>query len=631
MGGVFGWGAMLLRDVFSRIPREEQWVVGALSAAFVFLVLASAAAIVGTVRSANAENWVVHTVEVRRLNQEIYSTVQSAALGTRGYVINHEPTYLEGIGEARTRTPAMLKHLEFLVRDNPAQVARVRDLAAAINRELTTLDGTIALAAHTPRGDIAIRATPLTAVRDGSEAVDRAEIDLMRQRQHRAALERGVLLAAVIASLLAAGALAWFVLRSTQHNLELVEDRNIRLAAEMEGRMRAEAQLRQAQKMEALGQLTGGVAHDFNNMLAIIIGNMDLLQRKLAKGETKIGVYADNAMSGAQRAAVLTQSLLAFSRQQPLEPKSLDVNKTVAEMSRLLERTLGEPVAVETVLAGGLWPAFIDGAQLESAMLNLGVNARDAMANGGKLTIETANTYLDDAYVTQEAGGLKSGQYVMVAFTDTGEGIASDIVERVFDPFFTTKAPGKGTGLGLSQVHGFIKQSGGHVKIYSECGVGTTVKLYLPRAASDRATAAMTAHTPDQAEAGQAVVLVVEDDASVRAFVCDGVRDLGHRVIEAQSVETALAALDAAPEIELILTDVVMPGATGRVLADEARKRRPDLPVVYMTGYTRNAIVHNGVLDPGALLLNKPFTLKQLASKLKEALGSAASTNAAAV
>ncbi len=478
-------------------------MVAALGAAFMFLVLASTAAIVASARSADAEDWVVHTVEVRRLNQQIYSTVQSAALGARGYVINREPIYLEGIGEARTQTPVMLKRLAWLARDNPPQQQRVRDLGAVIDRELAELDHTIALAADSKRASGAIHVTPLTDMRDASEAIDRAEVVLMTGREDRAEFERDLLLGAVISSLVAAAALAWFVLRSTQRSLELVEDRNEKLASEMEARMRAEAQLRQAQKMEALGQLTGGVAHDFNNMLAIIIGNMDLLQRKLSRGEGKLETYVENALNGAQRAAVLTQSLLAFSRQQPLDPKPLDVNRTVSEMSRLLQRTLGEPFAVETVLAGGLWTAFIDAPQLESAMLNLGVNARDAMPDGGKLTIETANTYLDEAYVAHEAGGLVSGQYVMVAFTDTGEGITPEIVERVFDPFFTTKAPGKGTGLGLSQVHGFLKQSGGHVKIYSEPGVGTTVKLYLPRADTDRVSAPAVVHATGPAEAGR--------------------------------------------------------------------------------------------------------------------------------
>jgi signal transduction histidine kinase/ActR/RegA family two-component response regulator len=616
---------MSLSSMLSRVPREERWIVAALGAAFAFLVLASAAAIVASVRAASAEAWVQHTVEVRRLNLKLYSTIQSAALGTRGYVINHEPIYLEGIGDARAQAPGMERELLRLVSDNPPQVARVRNLIAVIDHELGVLDHTIALAAREPRGGTTpelrttVTVTPLTAVRDASDAVDRAETDLLRQREGQADLERALLLGAVIASLVAAAMLAWFVLRSSQRSLELLEDRNQALAAEMDGRLKAEAQLRQAQKMEALGQLTGGVAHDFNNMLAVIIGNLDLLQRKLAKADGKLRTYVENALTGAQRAGVLTQSLLAFSRQQPLDPRALDVNRTVSDVSRMLRRTLGEAVVVETVLAGGLWQAFIDGPQLESAMLNLAVNARDAMGGSGKLTIETANTFLDDHYASVEEG-VAAGQYVMVAFTDTGVGMPTVVVERAFDPFFTTKEPGKGTGLGLSQVHGFLRQSKGHVKIYSEVGVGTTVKLYLPRAAADLAPVRASAATPDAEDASKSLILVVEDDAQVRAFVCDGVRELGHRVIEAENVERALAALDAAPDVDLILTDVVMPGATGRTLADEARRRRPGLAVVFMTGYTRNAIVHNDVLDPGALLLSKPFTLAQLAAKLREAL-----------
>ncbi|HEX4367249.1 MAG TPA: ATP-binding protein, partial [Rhodopila sp.] len=458
-----------------------------------------------------------------------------------------------------------------------------------------------------------------TAVRDASDAVDRAETDLLREREDRAALERGLLLAAVIASLLAAGVLAWFVLASSRRSLDLLEERNDALNSEMERRMGAEAQLRQAQKMEAMGQLTGGVAHDFNNMLAIIIGNLDLLQRRLPKTDAKLAAYVDNALGGARRAATLTQSLLAFSRQQPLDPKALDVNRTVAEISRLFRRTLGEAVTIETVLAGGLWLAHIDGAQLESAMLNLAVNARDAMPDGGKLTIETANTYLDDAYAERDST-VTPGQYVMVAFTDTGSGIPLAILERVFDPFFTTKEPGKGTGLGLSQVHGFLKQSRGHVKVYSEPSIGTTVKLYLPRAEGPDVAAAAPALIIERGDPTKALTLVVEDDAAVRAFACDALRDLGHRVIEADNVQNAIAQLKAQPEIELILTDVVMPGGTGRVLAEEAQKLRPGLPVIFMTGYTRNAIVHNGVLDAGSRLLSKPFTLAQLAAKVKEAL-----------
>ncbi len=615
---------MVVRSLLSRIPREERWIILALAGAFAFLVLATTAAIVASQRSADAEQWVVHTLEVRRINLKLYSTIQSAALGTRGYVINHEPIYLEGIGDARAQAPAMERQLVVLTKDNAPQQARLKLLFAAIDHELASLDRNITQAdrAHDAHGDVSTlpRAIPLTPVRDASEAVDSAEVDLLKERENRASLERGVLLAAVMASLLAAALLAWFVWASSRRSLGLLEERNLALNSEMERRMGAEAQLRQAQKMEAMGQLTGGVAHDFNNMLAIIIGNLDLLQRKQVKADPKQRAYVDNALGGARRAAALTQSLLAFSRQQPLDPKALDVNRTVAEISRLFRRTLGEAVTIETVLAGGLWHAFIDGAQLESAMLNLAVNARDAMPDGGKLTIETANTYLDDAYAERDSG-VSPGQYVMVAFTDTGGGIPAEILERVFDPFFTTKDPGKGTGLGLSQVHGFLKQSKGHVKVYSEPSIGTTVKLYLPRAQGDAPHAPAPTAMIDRTESAGGLVLVVEDDAAVRAFACDALRDLGHQVIEADNVANALGRLDATPEVMLILTDVVMPGGTGRVLADEARKRRPDVPVIFMTGYTRNAIVHNGVLDAGAMLLSKPFTLAQLAAKVKEALG----------
>jgi signal transduction histidine kinase/ActR/RegA family two-component response regulator len=612
------------------MPREERRNVAALAAALVFLVLASALAVVATIRSAEAERWVAHSVEVRRLNLKIFSTLQSASLGARGYVISHEPVYLEGLGAARGKAPEMLKELAALVSDNPAQVARVRKLKDAVNDTITSLDATVALAAREPPGGInPAAATRLTAVRETSDAIEDAESRLLTVREKRADVERDLLLSAVIASMAAAGALAWFVVRSANRSLQLLEGHNTALASEVEGRMKAEEQLRQAQKMEALGQLTGGVAHDFNNMLAIIMGNLDLMQRRLAKAAdgkadaTKLMAYVDNALEGSRRAATLTQSLLAFSRQQPLAPRPFCANETVADMSRLLRRTLGESVEIETVLAGGLWPGFIDTAQLESAILNLAVNARDAMPDGGKLTIETANTYLDEVYSATEGGALAPGQYVMVAFTDTGSGMSTDVIDRVFDPFYTTKEPGKGTGLGLSQVHGLLRQSNGHVKIYSEVGVGTTVKLYIPRAVGSLKSGpppSAVGAAADKANLPETVVLVVEDDAAVRAFVCDAVRALGHQVIEAENAETALTALDSARQIQLILTDVVMPGPSGRALADEARRRRPDVPVVFMTGYTRNAIVHNGVLDRGALLLSKPFTLAQLAAKLKEAL-----------
>ncbi len=394
---------------------------------------------------------------------------------------------------------------------------------------------------------------------------------------------------------------------------------NRELQTEIEEREKAEAALRQSQKMEAIGRLTGGIAHDFNNMLGIVMGNLDLLLRRFQDGDPKLMRLADHAMEGAKRAAALTQRLLAFSRLQPLRPTSADIAKAVTEMTDLLRRTLGETVAVETVSAGGLWRAYIDLPQLETAIVNLAINSRDAMPGGGKLTLETGNAYLDRAYADADED-VTPGQYVMVAITDTGAGIPADVIGQVFEPFFTTKPTGMGTGLGLSQVHGFIKQSGGHVRIYSEVGVGTTVKLYLPRSQTDIARPAAVATRSQAPGRRDLTVLVVEDELGVRDFAVEALTELGYDVIAADGAKTALEQLDAHPEVALMLTDVVMPETNGRVLAEQARKRRPTLKVVFMTGYTRNAIVHNGVLDAGTHLVSKPFTVAQLGAELDATL-----------
>jgi signal transduction histidine kinase len=395
---------------------------------------------------------------------------------------------------------------------------------------------------------------------------------------------------------------------------------NRQLEAEMAERERMEAALRQSQKMEAIGRLTGGIAHDFNNMLAIVMGSLDLMLRRYGEADPRLVRLATQAMEGAKRATALTQRLLAFSRLQPLNPTSADITRTVTDMTQLLRRTLGETVEVETVLAGGLWRAHIDLPQLETAIVNLAINSRDAMPDGGRLTVETANAYLDRAYATTEQD-VVPGQYVMLAITDTGVGIAPDMLGQVFEPFFTTKPTGAGTGLGLSQVHGFIKQSGGHLRIYSEVGVGTTVKLYLPRSleAGERAVAT----TPTRALSGAprgVTVLVVEDEAGVRDFAVEALSELGFDVVAAENARMGWDLLDAHPEIELVLSDVVMPEINGRVFAQEAVRRRPSLKVVFMTGYTSNAIVHNGVLDVGTHLVSKPFTVAQLAAELDAVL-----------
>jgi PAS domain S-box-containing protein len=375
--------------------------------------------------------------------------------------------------------------------------------------------------------------------------------------------------------------------------------------------------LRQSQKMEAVGQLTGGIAHDFNNMLAVVIGSLDLLGRRLPDNDARAQRFLDAAAEGARRASLLTQRLLAFSRQQPLQPEAVDVNKLVSGMSDLLRHSIGADVRLETVLAGGLWRTHADPNQLENIVLNLAVNARDAMQEGGRLTIETQNAHLDDRYVAAHPG-MNAGQYVLLAVTDTGTGMRPEVIEKAFDPFFTTKAVGKGTGLGLSQVYGFVKQSGGHVKIYSELGQGTTIKIYLPRLlGSMREKSEMDADTPLPLGESREVVLVVEDESAVRRFTVDALTELGYRVLEADGAATALRLLDGHPEIVLLFTDVVMPEVNGAKLADEARRRRPDLKVLFTTGYTRNAVVHNGVLDPGVEMIGKPFTLDALAAKLR--------------
>ena len=391
-----------------------------------------------------------------------------------------------------------------------------------------------------------------------------------------------------------------------------------RVAEAVEERLKAEETLRQAQKMEAIGQLTGGVAHDFNNMLAVVLSALGLLERRLARGDADVGRFIEAARDGANRAAALTHRLLAFARRQPLSPRRLDVNRLVADMSGMLRRTLGETVRLETVLAGGLWPTHADANQLENAILNLAVNARDAMPEGGRLTIETANSRLDESYAAEHA--IAEGQYVMIAVTDTGSGMPPEVVERAFDPFYTTKPAGKGTGLGLSQVFGFVKQSGGHVKIYSEEGQGTTVKVYLPRVfgeANDAPRQPVEAGARGEADE---VVLVVEDDERVRALTCQMVRELGYGCLEAASGSEALRLLHGHPEVAVLFTDVVMPDMNGRELWQAAQRLRPEMKVLFTSGYTQNAVVHNGIVEPGLHLLPKPATLDQLASRIRKVL-----------
>jgi signal transduction histidine kinase/ActR/RegA family two-component response regulator len=396
---------------------------------------------------------------------------------------------------------------------------------------------------------------------------------------------------------------------------------NAKLLAEMKRHEETEVQLRQMQKLEAIGQLTGGIAHDFNNMLAVAMISLRLNARRVQRGDTQVQELIDGGTQSLERAATLTRRLLAFARQQSLSPETLNVNRLLAGMEDMLRRTLREDIVIETRLAGGVWRTYADVAGLESAIINLAVNARDAMADGGKLTIETANVELDEAYAAEHAD-VTPGEYVVIAVTDTGCGMTPEVIERAFDPFFTTKPAGQGTGLGLSQVFGFLKQSGGHVGIYSEPGTGTTIKLYLPklRDQADRSTRIAPTLSPMRAVGAQELILVVEDDDRVRQVTVQLLHELNYTTIDADCAETALTLLDGHADVQVLLTDVIMPDMNGRRLAEEALKRRPDLKVLYTTGYTRSAIVHNGILDPGVQLLTKPFTIEALAQKLDDVL-----------
>ncbi len=384
-----------------------------------------------------------------------------------------------------------------------------------------------------------------------------------------------------------------------------------------------ERQLRQSQKMEAVGQLTGGIAHDFNNILTVITGTIEILEDGVAD-RPDLAPIAKMIDEAAERGAELTRNLLAFSRRQPLQPRKTNVNELVVETARLLRPTLGGNIEIESMLDDDASPALIDPSQLTTALLNLALNARDAMPNGGKLTFETADVVLDENYSAMNAE-VRPGPYVMIAVSDNGLGISAAIADKVFEPFFTTKTMGKGTGLGLSMVYGFVKQSEGHVKIYSEEGQGTTIKMYLPRATAQAEQAADTAPA-ESVRGGHETVLIVEDDALVRGYVMAQIKSLGYRTLSATNAAEALVLIDGDSPIDLLFTDIVMPGGmNGRQLADEACRRRPGLTVLFTSGYTENAIVHHGRLDPGVLLLAKPYRKQQLAQMIRAALNAGAS------
>jgi signal transduction histidine kinase/ActR/RegA family two-component response regulator len=583
-------------------------------------------------RNKSDDLWVQHSVAVREELDRVLNLVQSAETGQRGYLLTGRDSYLEPYTAAVEQLPVTLDRMADLVRSDPRQGQAVVRLRQLVGDKLAELRSTV------EERDAGHPEAALAIVNDDKgfrvmqeilgllAALQTGEDRLLNSRQADAA-RSGVLLQSVVAlAFLLICILGVLIARHTRRSVAAIATARDQLAAanqqlveQIARREEVEGQLRQSQKMQALGQLTGGIAHDFNNMLGVIVGSLDLIVRRIKKGDFAIERFLDAASNATERAALLTQRLLAFARQQPLAPQPIDANKMIVNMSNLLHSTLGEQIRIETVAAGGLWTINADAQQLESAILNIAINARDAMPDGGRLTIETANTYLDEAYCRQNPE-IEPGQYVMIAVTDTGSGMSADVAARVFDPFFTTKPAGKGTGLGLSQVYGFVKQSRGHIKVYSEVGAGTNVKIYLPRLIADakeiKRAIAETMQIGDRSE----IILVVEDDTLMRRLTTEALHELGYTVFESENATNALAILDREADVKLLFTDVVMPDINGRKLADEAVRRRPGLKVLFTTGYTPNAVVHGGVLDSSVHLISKPFTLNHLAAKVRAVL-----------
>jgi signal transduction histidine kinase len=609
-------------------------------AGFLLVLAAIIGVAIGLVRSQRADDLVLHTMEVRQAAQDLLISIRDAEARKRSYLLTADRDYLETVEESVKDIPPQYAALMELVSDNPARQTQVAALGSLVDAKVAEFRKTLDLIEGGERdAALLILNSPESRklssdIRNKVGEIVDAERARLVDRQSQSRQDRYLLAGLIGIAVLFAILLSTILAVSTLQALRRLVARTKELEAESRLRQDAEDTLRQAHKMEAVGQLTGGVAHDFNNLLTIIIGNLDAMRRQIAAAanpgdiQTLIGKMTkplDSAMQGARSAAQLTQRLLAFARRQPLEPVRVDMNRLITGMLDLLRRTLGEEISIETVFAAGLWPVHADPHQLENALLNLALNAKDAMPEGGCLTIETANTYLDDTYV-RRFGDIAAGQYAVLCVTDTGQGIPKEVLDQVFEPFFTTKGHGEGSGLGLAMVHGFVKQSGGHVRIYSEEGEGTTVKIYLPRMTAAEEVAAVPAGKPERdiapmprAEQGE-VILLVEDNEGVRRYAKDVLEEIGYWVLEASNAEDALRAVAKKPRIDLLFTDVVLPGASGRELADRIKQLYPHVPVLYTTGYTRNAIVHQGRLDPNIHLLNKPYTQQDLARKVRELL-----------
>ena len=621
-----------INGVWTDRPRRTGLVLTVSSAGL--LMLAAVLATVLTFRVDEATDWVEHTYKVRGLAGQAEQNLQNAEIALRDHILSPTSDSLLAYRDAWPPLYDSLEEARRLARDNPRQVERIDE----IDRLIEAYQGLFDRAATRTNSEPATVVASLSRgegealrkqIRNLFAGFDADEATLLRARQSNAQKLETLLLGLTLLSLGLAMIASTAVVATSWSYIQELRAQSDALKAEAASRQEAESRLLQTQKLELIGQLTAGVAHDFNNLLTIVIGNLDTVRRRIDSGTAAdlslLARPVETAAEGARRAAALTQKLLAFARQQTLAPTRLDINRAVANMSDVLIRTVGESIKIETVLAAGLWPAFADPSHLDNAIVNLVVNARDAMPDGGRVTIETANASLDEAYVAQ-FGDVAPGQYVLLSVSDTGPGIPPEVLARVFERFFTTKDVGKGTGLGLATIHGFVKQSKGHIRIYSEPGQGATVKIYLPRLTdASLVAAAPEIREPSEdgapnAQTGE-VVLLVEDDDGVREFARTALESLGFRVIAGSDGVEGLALLRQAERVDVLFTDVVLPGEmNGRKLADEALRLKPRLAVLFTTGYMRNAIVHDGRLDPDVQLISKPYTRGLLARSLRRIL-----------
>jgi signal transduction histidine kinase len=590
---------------------------------FVLLLIACGLAVLASANSRRASDLVNRSMSIRHAIVQLFGEVRDAEMARRGYLLTGDPEYLQPYLSTRRTLTATRAELRLLMSSDPVQRKLLDQLFPIIDQKMAELAGTIRLhdandqAAALERLKAGHGQHLLRQIRELIEQLDANETHREEASLQQARLRQQQLLFAIVATTLLAFILAVLVVREAVRQRHETEFKNAVLREQIGHQRLTEAQLRQAQKMEALGQLTGGIAHDFNNMLAVVVGNLEIALRRLERSPDGVEKFIKNALAGAGKAAELTKRLLAFSRRQALHPSCISVNACVQEMWAIFSRTLGETIHIDLVLGDNLWNAYVDRPQLESALLNLAVNSRDAMEGQGRLTIETANAYLDPSYAKQNEG-VTPGEYVMVAVSDTGQGMTQEVLRKAFEPFFTTKSVGKGTGLGLSQIHGFLTQSKGHIKIYSQVGLGTTVKLYLPRAESAQIS------PPSQHDGPVAAlphtVLVVEDDAEVRAFVTVAVEELGYSALQAEDAKEAEDLLSTNPEISILLTDVIMPGSSGVELASTMTRRYPELRVLLMSGYARDIVERAPLRDGHIHLIAKPFTIKELAQALRATL-----------